>query len=52
MVAGALGAIVGDSSLFWIARKNAARVQRQLDKALENPKVRAAGTPSIALPAC
>ena len=42
IVAGALGAIVGDSSLFWIARRNAARVQGQLDKALENPKVRAA----------
>ncbi len=41
MVAGALGAIVGDSSLFWIARKSAAKVQGQLDKALENPKVRA-----------
>ena len=36
-----LGAIVGDSSLFWIARKSAARVQSQLDKTLENPKVRA-----------
>jgi membrane-associated protein len=42
MVAGALGAIVGDSSLFWIARKGAAGVQGQLDKALENPKVRSA----------
>ena len=41
MLAGALGAIVGDSSLFWIARKSAARVQGQLDTALENPKVRA-----------
>ena len=41
MLAGALGAIVGDSSLFWIARKSAARVQGQLDKALENPKIRA-----------
>ena len=41
MLAGALGAIVGDSSLFWIARKSAAKVQGQLDKALENPKVRA-----------
>ena len=41
MLAGALGAIVGDSSLFWIARKSAARVQGHLDKALENPKVRA-----------
>ena len=42
MLAGALGAIVGDSSLFWIARKSADRVQGQLDKALENSKVRAA----------
>ena len=42
MLAGALGAIVGDSSLFWIARRSAKRVQRQLDEALENPKVRAA----------
>jgi membrane-associated protein len=41
MLAGALGAIVGDSSLFWIARKNAVKVQGQLDKALENSKVRA-----------
>lgn len=41
MVAGALGAIVGDSSLFWIARKNAGRVQGQLDRALENPNLRA-----------
>ena len=40
MVAGALGAIFGDSSLFWIARKNASRVQTHLDKALENPKAR------------
>ena len=42
MLAGALGAIVGDSSLFWIARKNSARVQPQLDKALGNTKVEAA----------
>ena len=42
MLAGALGAIIGDSSLFWIARKNAHRVQGQLDKALENSKVRTA----------
>ena len=31
MLAGALGAIVGDSSLFWIARKSATKVQAQLD---------------------
>jgi membrane-associated protein len=42
MLAGALGAIVGDSSLFWIARKSSSRVQPLLGKALENPKVRAA----------
>ena len=41
MAAGALGAIIGDSSLFWIARKNADRVRSQLDRALENPKLRA-----------
>ena len=42
MLAGALGAIVGDSSLFWIARKSATKVQGQLDKAMENSKVRVA----------
>ena len=42
MVAGALGAILGDSSLFWIARKSSAKMQPHLDKALENPKVRVA----------
>ena len=40
MLAGGLGAIVGDSSLFWIARKGKAKVKPHLDKALENPKVR------------
>ena len=40
MLAGALGAIVGDSTLFWIARRSADKVQRHLDKALENPKIR------------
>ena len=42
MLAGALGAVVGDSSLFWIARKNADKVQGQLDKALENRKLQVA----------
>jgi membrane-associated protein len=42
MLAGALGAIIGDSSLFWIARTSASRFQPQIDKALENPKVRIA----------
>ena len=39
MLAGALGAIVGDSSLFWIARKSSDRVKPTLDRALKNPKV-------------
>ena len=42
MVAGAIGAILGDTSLFWIARLNTAKMQPHLDKALENPKVRVA----------
>jgi membrane-associated protein len=39
MLAGALGAIVGDSSLFWIARKSSARVKPRLDKAFKNEKI-------------
>ena len=50
IVAGALGAIVGDSSLFWIARKNAARVQGQLTQRWKIPRYAPAGMPSIALP--
>ena len=42
IVAGALGAIVGDSTLFWIARRNAARFRPQLDRAQENVRVAAA----------
>ena len=42
MLAGALGAILGDSSLFWIARTSAAKMQPHLDEALENQKVRIA----------
>jgi membrane-associated protein len=42
MLAGALGAIVGDSSLFWLARKSASKIQPHLDKALAIPKVRVA----------
>jgi membrane-associated protein len=41
MLAGALGAIVGDSCLFWIARKNSGRIEPTLNKALESPKVSA-----------
>jgi membrane-associated protein len=42
IAAGALGAIIGDSTLFWLARRSAARVQRQLDRALRNRRVAAA----------
>lgn len=42
MLAGALGAVVGDSSLYWIARLAGPRVQPQLDKALRNEKVKSA----------
>jgi membrane-associated protein len=39
MVAGALGAIVGDSALYWIARRYSSRIEPQLAKARENEKV-------------
>ena len=52
MLAGAIGAIVGDSSLFWIARLNSAKMQPHLDKALENPKVRTAWESLDRSPAC
>lgn len=39
IVAGALGAIVGDSTLFWIARRNAHRVRPQLERAQSNQRV-------------
>jgi membrane-associated protein len=39
---GAHGAILGDSTLFWIARRAASRVGPQLDKARANPKDRQA----------
>ena len=39
MLAGALGAIVGDSSLFWIARRSSSKVKPQLDKAFKNEKI-------------
>ena len=42
MVAGAVGAIVGDTSLFWISRLSSAKMQPHLDKALEDDKVRVA----------
>jgi membrane-associated protein len=42
ILAGALGAIVGDSTLFWIARRNAHRVRPQLERAQSNERVAAA----------
>lgn len=42
IVAGALGAIVGDSLLFLLARRQSARLQPQLDRALSNEKIAAA----------
>ena len=39
MVAGAVGAVLGDSALYWIARSFRPRVQPRLDAALKNPKV-------------
>jgi membrane-associated protein len=42
IVAGALGAIVGDSILFFLARRSAARVRPQLDRALRNERVASA----------
>lgn len=42
MLVGALGAIVGDSTLYWIARLCGRRLQPRLNAATENPKVSAA----------
>jgi membrane-associated protein len=42
MLGGALGAIVGDTALYWIARLCRERFQPQLEAATENPKVSAA----------
>jgi membrane protein DedA with SNARE-associated domain len=39
IVAGGLGAIVGDSCLYWIARASSRRVKPQLDRAQRNPRV-------------
>src|SRR4051794_9313417 len=39
IVAGALGAIVGDSALFWIARRSTKRIAPQVEKAQRNTTV-------------
>lgn len=41
IVMGALGAVVGDSALYWIARLSGSRVRGKLDKAKQNKKVEA-----------
>jgi membrane-associated protein len=42
MLAGALGAIIGDSALYWIARLCGQRFQARFQAATQNPKVSAA----------
>jgi uncharacterized membrane protein YdjX (TVP38/TMEM64 family) len=39
MVAGALGAVGGDSALYWLARLSRRRLQSQVDRALQNERV-------------
>jgi membrane-associated protein len=41
IVAGALGAILGDSALYWISRTSGSRVRRRLERASSNPRVAA-----------
>lgn len=41
MLAGAAGAVIGDSALYWIARRFGKRFQDRLTPAMEHPKVRA-----------
>jgi membrane-associated protein len=42
IVMGALGAIVGDSALFWLARRLSRRIRPQVDRARRNNQVRQA----------
>jgi membrane protein DedA with SNARE-associated domain len=42
ILAGTLGAIVGDSALYWIARRSSARMEPQVQRARSNPKVNSA----------
>ncbi len=40
IVAGGMGAIIGDSALYWLARASRSRVQRQLDRLQDDARVR------------
>ena len=42
IVMGAFGAILGDSALFWLARRNAARLDKQVTRAKANKQVQQA----------
>lgn len=42
IVAGALGAVVGDSALYWIARRSSARIAPQVERARRNSRVKTA----------
>ena len=42
IVLGALGALVGDSSLYWIARRSSSRLTPQLERARKNTRIAAA----------
>lgn len=42
IVMGAMGAIVGDSALFWLARRYSRRIEPQVARARANPRVRQA----------
>ena len=42
IVAGALGAVIGDSALYWIARRSSGRIEPQLERARRNPRVETA----------
>jgi membrane-associated protein len=42
IAAGALGAVVGDSALYWIARGSSERIEAQVERARRNPTVKSA----------
>jgi membrane-associated protein len=52
MLVGGLGAIIGDSSLFWIARKSAAKWSPTSTRRWRIRRSAPAGTPSTAPPVC